>query len=380
MPPVLDRRLPSLVFALVLVISLGACSAVANPAGSAPAASEPLASGSTASPATATTGSDAWLVVGERGRPGLQVILASTREQLHELPMGVPSERWRYVVTATTAGDVTRVDELVVQPDLPTWRSRSIDGAWRLPAIGQDALPVGVSADNSTIVLVEDATDDATTTRFAVLTDDDLARVIELPGDLEFDALSPDGSILYVAEHLPAPPEARYQVRAVDLPSGVMRETVIVDKRRIDAVMGGWPITQVQHENGVVFTLYRGTGQPFIHALHSREAWAVCLDLPPIGYDDAEASLDWGIAQSADGRRVFAVNATLGLATAINPGELSILREVAFDAPRAQATIELAKPATRTKGRWAAAWSSAPMDRPCLQPAPGGSCVSKPTD
>jgi hypothetical protein len=344
MPPTFDRRRRSLGFTLVAAVSLGACSVVAQPAGSAPAEAGPGASGSAANPSPGTAASDAWLVVGERGQPGLRVILASTREALIELPMGVPADRWRSVATATASGDTTRVDELVVQPDLPAWRSRSIDGTWQLPTIGQDALPVGVSADDATIVLVEEAAAaDATTTRFAVLADDDPARVIELAGSLEFDALSPDGSILYVAEHLQAPPEARYQVRAVDLPSGVMREPVIVDKRNIDAAMGGWPITQAQHENGVVFTLYRGTGHPFIHALHSREAWAVCLGLPPIGHDDVAASLDWGIGQSADGRRVFAVNASLGLATEIDPDELTILQEVAFDAPHALAAIELAK-------------------------------------
>jgi DNA-binding beta-propeller fold protein YncE len=93
----------------------------------------------------------------------------------------------------------------------------------------------------------------------------------------------------------------------------------------------------------VVFTLYRGATHPFIHALNTREAWAVCLDLPEIGHDDADAALDWGIAQDADGRAVFAVNATLGLAAAIDPAELSIRRATAFDAPRAAVSIELAK-------------------------------------
>jgi hypothetical protein len=93
----------------------------------------------------------------------------------------------------------------------------------------------------------------------------------------------------------------------------------------------------------VVFTLYRGATHPFIHALNTREAWAVCLDLPEIGHDDADAAMDWGIAQTPGGGAVFAVNATLGLAAAIDPAELSIRQATAFDAPRASASIELAK-------------------------------------
>jgi hypothetical protein len=197
---------------------------------------------------------------------------------------------------------------------------------------------------NSTIVLVEaDAPAGASTSRFAVLTRGEPARIIELPGSLEFDALSPDGSILYVVEHLPGPPDGHYQVRAIDLPSGVMRDAVIADKRNLGTSMAGWPITQAAHPSGVVFTLYRGARHPFIHALHTREAWAVCLDLPEIGHTDAAAALDWGIAQSADGQAVFAVNATLGLAAAIDPGEPSIGQVTKFDAPRAAASIELAK-------------------------------------
>jgi hypothetical protein len=277
------------------------------------------------------------------------VILASTRERLYELPLGVPSERWGHVVTAASSGGETVVDEITVQPELPAWRSRTVEGTWRLPTIGLDPLPVGVADDgstivNSTIVLVEaDRPAGAPTSRFAILTRSEPARIVELPGSLEFDALSPDGSILYVVEHLPGPPEARYQVRAVDVATGQMRDTVIVDKRNLDERMGGWPITQATHPSGLVFTLYRGAMHPFIHALNTREAWAVCLDLPEIGHEDADAALDWGIAQGADGRAVFAVNATVGLAVEIDPGELSIRQATAFDTPRAAVSIELAK-------------------------------------
>ncbi len=343
------RRPPIVGLVSALAIAIGACSVAGSP-GSSPAITDPLASPAASGPEPTpltgvdTTLSDAWLVVGEVGEPGLRVILASTQEEIAELPMGVPGERWGQVTTTTDNGETTSLDEIVVQPGLPAWRSRSIDGSWRLPTIGHDPLPVGVSADASTVVLVETGISEAEPmTRFAVLADGNAARIIELPGSLEFDALSPDGSILYVIEHLSAPPEARYQVRAVDVATGRMRDAVIVDKRNIEASMGGWPITQERHENGVVLTLYQGTGHPFIHALQSNEAWAVCIGLPVVGHDDEGAALDWGIGQSSDGRRVFAVNATLGLAVAIDPGELSIRQSAAFEAPRAAATIELAK-------------------------------------
>jgi hypothetical protein len=346
MSPTARRPLQSILAGIAFAALVASCS---DGGGASAVPSSQASPAATSVSRAEASESDAWLVVGERGDPGLRVILASTSEQLYELPLGVPGERWGQVITTAASGGATVVNEITVQPDLPAWRSRSVEGAWRLPSIGLDPLPVGVANDgstimNSTIVLVEaDAPAGATTSRFAVLVRGEPARIIELPGALEFDALSPDGSILYVVEHLPGPPEGHYQVRAVDLQGGVMREAVIADKRNLGSSMAGWPITQATHPSGVVFTLYRGAMHPFIHALNTREAWAVCLDLPEIGHQDADAALDWGIAQSADGRGIFAVNATLGLAAAIDPGELSVRQAVAFDAARAAVSIELAK-------------------------------------
>jgi hypothetical protein len=343
------------ILAIAAAISVGACAASGPAAtagapaatagapaatfGSSPAASPDGRSAETMAPAS----SDAWLVVGRAGDPGLEVILASTREELYALPNGVPGERWGTIVTTATRDGETAVEHVTVQPDLPA-RSRAVEGAWALPTIGYDPLPVGVSADGSTVVLVEpDPAAQPAVSRFAIATDGQPTRILELRGAFAFDAISPDGTILYVVEHLPAPPDGHYQVRAVDAVTGVMSDTVIVDKRNVDEVMGGWPITQSRHGNGVVFTLYRGPVHPFIHALNTTEAWAICLDLPEIGADDAAAALDWGLAMSGDGRALYAVNATLGLAAAIDPGELTIRRTTAFDAPRAAAGVVLAK-------------------------------------
>jgi hypothetical protein len=292
----------------------------------------------------ATSSADAWLVVGRPGEPSVEVILASTGESIYELPLGVPDKLWGQVVATAEEGSGTVVEEIMVQPDLPARRSPSIEGPWRLPTIGNDVLPVGVSADGSTTVLVEAGeSPDAETSRFAILEKGRDPRLLELSGSVTFDVLSPDGSILYVIEHLPGPPEARYQVRAVEVATGQMRDEIIVDKRNLDASMGGWPMTQLRHEDGVVFTLYRASDHTFIHALNSQEAWAVCLGLPMIGADDQAAAADWGLGETSNGGTVYAVNATLGVAVAIDPGELSIRAATRFDAPRAAATISLAK-------------------------------------
>jgi DNA-binding beta-propeller fold protein YncE len=287
---------------------------------------------------------DAWLVVGRAGQDGLEVIQASNRERIYDLPLGVPDAAWATMVSATAANGSTVVRELEVQQE-PPGRMQTIEGTWGLPTVGLDPLPVGVSADGRTIVLVEPATAAADgVSRFAILsrTFDAKPRFVELKGSFDFDALSPDGATLYVVEHLAGPPEGHYQVRAVDTASGTLRDGVVVDKRTVDEAMAGYPIAQLRRADGLVFTLYRGAEHPFIHALSTMDGWALCIDLPATGADDATAALDWGLTASANGGAIYAANATLGLVTELDAGDLSIRRTAQFDAPRS-AAISLAK-------------------------------------
>lgn len=330
MPSIPRSIAPIATLAIAAIVVANACT------GSVPVPSN--------SPNEADGSGDAWLVVGHAGQDGLQVIRASTREQIYDLPLGVPDELWATMVAATPGNGKTLVKELEVQPE-PPGRSQSIEGAWRLPTIGADALPVGVSTDGQTIVLVaaSPGANDGVS-RFAVLsrTFDRKPEIVELRGSFEYDALSPDGSTLYVVEHLAGPPDGHYQVRAFDVATGILRDGVIVDKENLGETMAGWPIAQVRRSNGFVFTLYRGAEHPFIHALSSADGWAVCIDLPATGSDNADAALDWGLTPSPDGRSIFAVNATLGLAVEVDSNDLSVSRTAQFAAP-ASAAISLAK-------------------------------------
>jgi hypothetical protein len=347
------NRLTRPMAALVIAITAAACAT----GGPGPAASAAPAGGAGAvagTPAPAATGlakapagaGDAWLVVGRPGEDGLRVMLASSGEEDFELPVGVPDDTWGHLVTVTSKRPNSVIEDLTVQPGFGG-AVRTIEGAWRLPTVGLDPMPVGVSADGSTIVLVEDRDEGAAApaaSRFAVL-DRSLRsepRIVELQGVLDYDTLSPDGSILYVAEHVAGPLAGRYQVRAIDTATGVMRPEIIVDKRNIDEAMAGWPVDQELRTDGVVLTLYRGVDHPFIHALHSPEAWAVCIDLPTRGVDDAAATADWGVVSTPDRRLTLAVNATLGMIVDVHPQDLTVRRVVDFE-PSARRDITLAK-------------------------------------
>jgi hypothetical protein len=316
------------------------------PTTASPATTSPSAT--VTATATASAG-DAWLLVGRRDSEELTVILDSTLEEQIAVPLGVPGERWGNVFTATPTASTTVVKDVVIQPGYGG-DGRTIDGRWVFPTIGEDPVPVGVSADGSTLVLVEaDVAHgrggaDRTTSRFAVLdaylVSGDDPRVIELAGAFDFDALSPDGSLLYVAQQIPGPLEGRYQVRVVETETGRLRPDVIVDKRNVNEQMAGYAIDQERRADGIVLTLYRGAEHPFVHALSTVDAWAVCIDLPKRGFDDVDAASDWGIVPL--GAADVAVNATLGVAVDIDPAALNIRRAVDFE-PSAAAAFRLAK-------------------------------------
>jgi hypothetical protein len=285
------------------------------------------------------------LLVGRSGSSDLELVVANTGESVMHLPAGAMDSQWQRLVTAKadTVGTIVRD---VAAEDSSSGPVLDVKGRWRLPTIGSDRAPVGVSADGSTFVLVSAdppaSASAATTSRFAVVQHVDgtdptrtrtaplrLTNVIELAGSFEFDALSPDGSILYVAQHLDSPAGA-YQVRAVDVATGKLRDGVIVDKRNVDETMAGWPIGQMRRPDGVVLTLYRGAEHPFIHALNTIDAWAVCIDLPSAGASDTAAAADWGIAADPAGGSVYAVNATVGIAAEINATELTLKRSASL--------------------------------------------------
>jgi hypothetical protein len=317
-------------------------SAVPPASGAAPTTDRPGAP----SPKVAAGAGDAWLVVGRPGEDTFRVVLASSGEEDFQLPVGVPDANWGHLVTVTSSRPNSVIEDLVVQPGFggPV---RSISGAWRLPSVGLDPMPVGLSADGSTIVLVEDRAEGAAptgVTRFAIVERAlrSEPRVVELPGVFDFDTLSPDGSILYVAEHVPGPLAGRYQVRAIDTATGRMRPEIIVDKRNVDEAMAGWAIDQELRPDGMVLTLYRGVEHPFVHALQSVEAWAFCIDLPTRGMDDSAATADWGVVATADGRSNLAVNASLGMIVDVDPGDFTVRRVVDFE-PSAERGFTLAK-------------------------------------
>ena len=343
----------------LITISIAACASAAAPSASpskpAVAASAQPVAAAAATPATDGIPS-ATLLLRMTGGSDWQMVEAETGRSIFAIPAGTPSDDWHRLVSVTDAGAETVVTDSPPEPGLGGPELR-IPGRWRLPTLGTDPRPVGRSTDGSTIVLVEAAEASskaaaAATSRFAIVehrsdghlstvgdADLALARVVELRGTFDYDTMSPDGRILYVVEHLDADRGGHYQVRAIDVPTGVMRDAVIVDKANPDERMAGYPIAQVRRTDGGVFTLYDGPEHPFIHALQSREAWALCIDLPA---GAATHRTGWGLTASVDQTSLFAVNASAGVAVDVDPSQYAVRRWAELSTAAAPA-IRLAK-------------------------------------
>lgn len=342
-----------LVIAIVAAGCAGPVASPGAPSGSAAARSEsasPRASrgASGAAPSVAPGGvvPGALLVVGRSGDPDLEVIESPAGKRALGMQAGVPDASWGHMFVAHPVGNVTRVQNVAFGDS--TGPQIVLDGTWSLPRVGLEPVQSGRSLDDSTVVLVGEPS--VGVSRFAVVRASgpehegplELVRTIELKGAFDFDAISPDGSILYVIEQLSNATGA-YQVRSLPVATGRLDEAVITDKRNIGEAMAGAPVTQLRRADGTVMTLYLGAEHPFVHALNTPDKWAVCIDLPANGSLDAEAGKDWGLTQTPNGRAVFAVNATLGLVVEIDPNELIARRTTRLATASAGPAIVLAK-------------------------------------
>jgi hypothetical protein len=138
----------------------------------------------------------------------------------------------------------------------------------------------GLSHDGRTLVLASVGS----LGRFAVLDAKTLhlRRTIRLRGQFTYDALSPNGSTLFLIQHVGRGAVDHYYVRAYDLNRGRLLKQIIFDAREESSVMTGWAVTRATGPSGRwVYTLYgKSNGTLFVHALDTIDRHAVCVDLP----------------------------------------------------------------------------------------------------
>ena len=264
--------------------------------------------------------------------PGELVVLRAGAERTltlgagapRALPAGQPAAGWRALFTATPAGAATTVARVEVSTGR-TSRSLRLPGRWTLPATVIGGPPDAASADGHTLVLARAG---ARESRFALL-DASLRgtpRVVTLHGRFAFDAIAPDARRMFLIEQRPG---GHYLVRNYDLVRGELVAGAVVDKREPDEAMQGEPVARaVPAAAPWVYTLYRRSSGPFVHALNT-DGFALCIDLPAAARSGAAAARQWGLALSRDGSTLYAANPALGLVVEIAARDAAEVRRTA---------------------------------------------------
>ncbi len=184
----------------------------------------------------------------------------------------------------------------------PDGATRTLPGSFEHARVAPGFAPDGWAQQAKLLVLEDPSSRETrTTSRFAIV-DPALRtepRVIELRGDYDYDAISPDGTRLYLANYFSVEDPKGYVVRFYDTTRGALDPHPVVDKRGLfGETMSGEPLARVGSDDGSwVYTLYRGREHPFVHALETTQGNSVCIDLP----HRTLAITDWKMALSPSG-------------------------------------------------------------------------------
>lgn len=205
-----------------------------------------------------------------------------------------------------------------------------LPGQYSIPAAAYDDEAGGLSADGGTLVLSRFSWIYPPRTTGLAILDTHLhlrhprrghrprhaIHRVSLSDSFSFDAISPDGSTVYLIEHLSPVYGGPYRVRALDTSSGKLRPGAILDPEEPWERMSGVPVSRVTSANGRwAYTLYASYGggrrdgrgapgirDPFIHALDTVSGRAVCIDLPQL--EGGREPFAFDLAAGENGRLV----------------------------------------------------------------------------
>ncbi len=194
---------------------------------------------------------------------------------------GVASELTRYTALPAPGGTVLAQIE---QDGGRVLRSRFVSGRYTIPAVALDGTASGLSANDKTLVLIRPrVTFPQASTQLAIVDARRLrvSRYLRFHGDFSFDAISPDGRLVYLIQYVAPKDPTRYAVRAYDVAHSRLIPGPIIDPHEPDEAMRGFPLTRVTSADGRwAYTLYDGAGKhPFVHALDTSGRTARCIDL-----------------------------------------------------------------------------------------------------
>jgi hypothetical protein len=227
---------------------------------------------------------------------------------------------YRYVALAPQARQPLTVVERLGLEDAKVDRWWYLRGSYYIPAVAYDGSAGGLAANGGTLVLTTmPRSYPPQRTRLAILDTRLFLRHpgrpgqrrprhaithLSLPGAFSFDAISPDGSLIYLIQDFFSHRRlTHYRVRALETASGRLLPQPIVDPDEPDERMQGSPVSRVSSPDGRwAYTLYAGGQEIFLHALDTVRARAVCVDLP--GLEDLREPFLLRLRLADEGRRV----------------------------------------------------------------------------
>jgi hypothetical protein len=191
-----------------------------------------------------------------------------------------PGGKLRY--SALSDGRTTVLESVVVG----TGRVKGVTyfkGSLGIPLVTFGGDTGGLSRDGQNLVLA--TWPGFSTTRFLLVNANtfQIRGRVRLPGSWSFDAISPDGSLMYLIHYLGSPNQIYqpYEVRAFGWNTLKLYPGAIVDRREPDEKMTGQPLARTGSPSGWAYTLYsRAKKPPFVHALDTVHRKAFCVDLP----------------------------------------------------------------------------------------------------
>jgi hypothetical protein len=195
-------------------------------------------------------------------------------------------------------------------------RSLALAGEFAIPSVSDDGTGDGLSADGRTLVVLKPHLTYRSRRTIMAILDARSLRVrhrLTLRGNFSYDALSPDGRVLYLVQYL-SDDLSRYAVRAYDVRAGRLRPEPIVDPHESGEEMRGAPLARLYGPgHRWAYTLYDGNGKkPFVHALDTVGGTARCIDLPMVRAMDV---FDAHLVLGAGGRRLTIAGPRRPLAT-----------------------------------------------------------------
>ena len=186
-------------------------------------------------------------------------------------------------IVALSDGRSTLLESIAI-PSGKVERMRYLKGSLGIPLVTYSGQTGGLARDDSRLVLAT-WPGAQSMTRFVAVDPIDFSvqASVKLRGRFAFDALSPNGSLMYVIQYLGKPSGVAqpYAVRAFNWRTRKLLPGAIVDTREPDEKMNGLPMKRVGTPTGWAYTLYSRQGKrPFVHALDTVHRRAFCVDLP----------------------------------------------------------------------------------------------------